>query len=104
VRALRPCALPTDTAIRFLLVLAAVASASLYLFQSLWFVARGELFTATFLSCATGGGLSGLIGTASAQLQEQASCQSSLSREQAAVEVVGSLVVLLVAWAGYRAW
>ena len=56
MRALRPGALPTDTAIRFLLVLAAVTSATLYLFQSLWFVARGELFAATVTQCSETGG------------------------------------------------
>lgn len=108
MRALRPGALPTDTAIRFLLVLAAVTSATLYLFQSLWFVARGELFADAVRRCsgvgATAEALSGLIGTASAQLQEQARCQAPVSREQAAVELGGCLLVLVVAWLVYRGW
>lgn len=102
MRALRPGALPTDTAIRFLLVLAAVTSATLYMFQSLWFVARGELFAAAVTQCsATGGeGLSGLIGTAAAQLR----CQAPVSRELAAFQIGCSTLVLLVGWILYRAW
>ena len=51
-----------------------------------------------------GEGLSGLIGTAAAQLQAQARCQAPVSRELAAFQIGGSMLVLLVGWILYRAW
>lgn len=104
MRALRPGALPSDTAIRFVLLLAAVTTASLYMFQALWFSARGELFTTVALQCAESAGSlqSTAVGTMTAQLQAQAQCRSGLSREQAAFAAVGSAAILLFGWVGYR--
>lgn len=104
MRALRPGCLPSDTAIRFLLVLAAVTSASLYMFQSLWFTARGQQFAAVILQCAEqlGDLRGGAVGTVTAQLQAEAQCRSGLSREQAAFAGAGSALILVVGWVGYR--
>ncbi len=104
MRALRPGSLPSDTAIRFLLLLAAVTSASLYLFQSLWFTARGELFAAALRTCIDrGANVSGTaVGISTAQLQAEAMCRSGVSREQAGFAVAGSALVLLAGWVGYR--
>lgn len=104
MRALRPGCLPSDTAIRFLLVLAAVTSASLYMFQSLWFTARAQQFATVILQCAEqlGDLRGGAVGTVTAQLQAEAQCRSGVSREQAAFAGAGSALILVVGWIGYR--
>lgn len=101
---LRPRALPADTSVRFLLVVAAVVAASLYLFDALWFVVRGE----TFLDAARACGVTvdpaaaGSVSDTSAALQAQADCRRSVSREQSAFAVAGTLLVLGAAYLGYR--
>ncbi len=105
MRPLRPGALPTDTSLRFLLVLAAVTAASLYLFGSLWFLFRGELFAAAVVRCAeVPGTLADQIGTAAEQLAAEQQCRAGVSAEQALVQLGGSVVVLLGAYLGYRLW
>lgn len=105
MRALRPGSLPSDTAVRFLLLLAAVTSASLYMFQSLWFTLRGELFREVLLRCAEGAAdlsSGGPIGTTTAQLQADAECRSGILRDQAMFAVAGAAAVLVLAWVAYR--
>ena len=105
MRALRPGALPTDTSLRFLLLLAGVTAATLYLFGSLWFLFRGQLFSAAVVRCAdVSGELAAAIGTAAEQLGVEQQCRSAVSREQALVQLAGSAVVLLAAYLGYRLW
>jgi Zn-dependent protease with chaperone function len=105
VRPLRPWALPTDTSLRFLLVLGSVTAASLYLFGSLWFLFRGELFAASVVRCAAvPGTLADQIGTAAEQLAAEHQCRLRVSREQGLVQLAGSVVVLLAAYVGYRLW
>lgn len=106
VRALRPSALPTDTSQRFLLVLAAVTSASLYLFASLWFLVRGQAFFDAVTRCAGVSGrlVPGQVGTTLEQLRAAEQCRFATSREQAVVQVVGSLLVVAVAYLAYRTW
>jgi Zn-dependent protease with chaperone function len=103
-RALRPDALPSDTAVRFLLLILAVVAASLYFFQALWFVLRRERFDDSWRACgATAGELAGgLVGTTSSELQRMAACRADMTREQAAFTIAGSLLVLAAAWAAYR--
>ena len=100
---LRAHALPTDTSVRFVLLLAAVITASLYLFQALWFVARSQLFLDTVERC---GGIAdsdtGLLATTTRELQRQSACRAGLSTEQVLFAVAGVCVVLAVAWIAYR--
>jgi Zn-dependent protease with chaperone function len=100
---LRAHALPTDTSVRFVLLLAAVITASLYLFQALWFVARGELFLATVERC---GGIAdvgaGPLAATTRELQRQSACRAGLSNEQALFALAGVGVVMVVAWIAYR--
>ncbi len=106
MRPLRPGSLPTDTSLRFLLVLAAVTAASLYLFSAMWFLFRGWVFADAVARCADVSGelVAGQIGTGAEQLRAAAECRTGASREQAAAELIGSLVVLWVAYLVYRIW
>ncbi len=102
--ALSPRALPSDTSVRFLLLLAAVASASLFLFSSLWSTVRGQAFLGTLVGCGTGLGdlAAGSVADTALVLQEQAGCRSGLEREQAVSALAGTALVLLLGWLGYR--
>jgi Zn-dependent protease with chaperone function len=106
MRALRPGALPSDTSTRFLLVLAAVTSASLYLFAALWLLFRGTVFVDAVARCAEVSGqlVPELVGASWEQLRAAQECRSAVSNEQAGVQVLGVLLVLLVGYVGYRAW
>ena len=104
VAALRPRALPTDTSIRFLLLLAAVGAASLYLFDALWFVLRGEAFQDAVIACGMDASAlaSGSIADTSAELQAQAACRADVSREQTAFAIAGTAAVFALAYVAYR--
>ena len=103
-RSLRPDALPSDTAVRFVLLILAVATASLYLFQALWFVVRGGGFVAAVQRCGVAAGdlAGGLVGATSSELQRMSACRADVSREQAGFAVGGCLMVLGAAWLAYR--
>jgi Zn-dependent protease with chaperone function len=100
---LDPRALPTDMGVRFLLLVASVVSASLYLFEALWFVLRGRVFSARVLECGAGVDslTAGSVADTSAALQSQAACRAQLSLEQSLFAAAGASAVLAVAYAGY---
>ena len=80
-----------------------VTTASLYLFQALWFAFRGQQFAETVKRCAaTESSNSHLLGTLTEELQRQTVCRSGVSREQTLFAVAGALVVLAAAWVIYR--
>ena len=103
-RALRPDALPTDTAVRFCLLVVTVSTASLYLFQAMWFAFRGKAFLDTVTACLpVGSDRSGeLFGVMSAEIQRQSDCRSDVTREQVAFAIAGVAFVLAIAWVTYR--
>jgi Zn-dependent protease with chaperone function len=96
---LSPRALPTDTSVRFLLLIAAVIAASLYLYEALWVVLRGEAFLDPALDCGTGH-----PGAAdpTVLLGPQGECRSGTDPEQATFAVAGTVLVLLAAYGVYR--
>jgi Zn-dependent protease with chaperone function len=97
--ALSPRALPTDTSVRFLLLLAAVTAASLYLYEALWVVLRGEAFLDPVRDCGLrlpGGANSTVL------LGEQGDCRAGTDREQAVFALTGTAVVLLAAYGVYH--
>ena len=102
--ALRPRALPTDTFVRFSLLLATVAAASLYLYQALWFVLRGETFVDILRRCGfeVGDLAAGSVADTAAVMAEQAACRSGIAREQSAFALAGTGLVLIAAYGVYR--
>lgn len=102
--ALRADALPTDTFVRFVLLLVTVAAAGLFLFQTLWSSVRGDVFIATWQACGIGAGAlgEGLFGAETAALAQQAACRADVQREQAVVALGGTGLVLAVGWVAYR--
>ena len=103
-RALRPDALPTDTAVRFVLLVVTVSTASLYLFQAMWFAFRGKAFLETVTACLpTGPDRSNeLFGIMSTEIQRQSACRAGVTREQVAYAIAGVALVLAIAWVAYR--
>ena len=101
---LRPQALPTDTTIRFLLLIATVAVASLNMFNALWFVLRGEAFINTVVSCgiAVDPLTSGSVADTGAALSAQSECRSTLSTEQVVFSLAGVAIVFSFAYLIYR--
>lgn len=106
MRPLRPGALPSDTSLRFALVLAAVVAASLYLFQAMWFLIRGRTFLDVVVACMDRAGTDPVATSEAldALLGQGEECRADVSREQAGAVLLGVLAVLVVAWALYRAW
>lgn len=102
--ALSPQALPTDTFVRFLLLLAAVAAASLYLYDALWFVLRGETFLDIVRRCGLDVGdlAAGSVTDTATVMAEQAACWSGISREQSAFALTGTALVFVAAYGLYR--
>lgn len=106
MRPLRPGALPSDTSLRFALVLAAVVAASLYLFQAMWFLIRGRTFLDVVVACMDRAGTDQVVTSEAldALLGRGEACRADVSREQAGAVLLGVLAVLVVAWALYRTW
>ncbi len=102
--ALRHDALPTDTAVRFALLLITVTTASLYLFQALWLAVRGAAFVEGAAACEPNPEVSLAVDVdrAWAAFEARRACLSSLSWEQVGAASVGALLVLVVAWVAYR--
>jgi Zn-dependent protease with chaperone function len=100
--ALRPDALGNDSTMRFVVLLLTVVTASVYLFQSLWFVARGNVFIDAVQRCGSTDTGAGLLGITTADAQRQLACQSGVSREQVLFAATGAALVLLTAWVLYR--
>ncbi len=105
MRALRPTALPSDTSVRFVLVLAAVTTASLYLFQALWFAGRSTGFVGVVRGCLGDptAGTPVTLGGFDAELAATEACRAGISREQGVVALAGATLVLVAAWGLYRA-
>jgi Zn-dependent protease with chaperone function len=97
--ALSPRALPTDTSVRFLLLLAAVVAASLYLYEALWVVLRGEAFLDPVRDCEMG---SAGAADSTALLGPQGECRAGTDPEQAAFAVTATVLVLVAAYGVYR--
>ena len=97
--ALSPRALPTDTSVRFLLLIAAVVAASLYLYEALWVVLRGEALLDPVRDCEMG---SPGAADSTVLLGPQGECRAGTDPEQAAFAVTGTVVVLLAAYGIYR--
>lgn len=97
--ALSPRALPTDTSVRFLLLLAAVTAAGLYLYEALWVVLRGEAFLDPVRDCGLrlhgGADSTVLLGT-------QGECRAGTDPEQGVFALTGTAVVLLAAYGVYH--
>ncbi|MGJ7441997.1 M48 family metalloprotease [Aquipuribacter sp. MA13-6] len=99
-----PRALPSDTSVRFLLLLAAVVSATLYLYTALWFTLRGDTFLDVVARCGLEAGelAAGSATDTALVLAEQTACRSGVSREQALSSLVGTTMVLAAAYGLYR--
>ena len=101
---LRPDAVGNDTTMRFAVLLLSVVTASVYLFQALWFVARGQVFLDSAQRCGATNPdeRAGLLGITTAEAQRQLACQSGVSREQVVFAAIGATLLLVAAWVLYR--
>jgi Zn-dependent protease with chaperone function len=101
---LRPNALPTDTAVLFLLLVITFVTSSLYLFQFLYIGLNARTFGDTMLRCASasppGGGK--LTSVVMAEVDAFTACTAEVSKEEVTYALVGALLVVVIAWVLYR--